>query len=118
MNYMVVYLKETGEIRYAGDAPITTVGYPLEADEALLRCAAPIATDRYYVDLTGPHLKARADYTLDALPLPCKVWIEGVEYDVTEQPTFAFSQPGTYEIVVDAGVKHLLKRFMYHADTA
>ncbi len=53
-----------------------------------------------------------ADYLVGALPLPCTVTIEGVEYPCTAQPTFAFNYPGDYEIRVNAGFRYLEKTFV------
>ncbi|MEH6626964.1 MAG: hypothetical protein V7739_10995 [Motiliproteus sp.] len=70
----------------------------------------------HYVDLAGPTITPKADYTLAALPLPCTLTIEGIDYPVTEQPTFAFNYPGTYTIEVDAGPAYLAKSFDYVAN--
>lgn len=64
-----------------------------------------------YIDLPARVIKRRTDYTLNHLPLPCLVTIEGVEYEVTKQPTFEFDVPGTYTIQVDAGPRYLKKEF-------
>lgn len=53
----------------------------------------------------------QGDYTLEALPLPCTVTIEGIDYPVTEQPTFEFNAEGVYTITVDAGYKYPVKEF-------
>lgn len=65
----------------------------------------------YVVHETGT-LHEKADYTLDAIPLPATITIEGVTYEVSEQPTFEFDVPGTYNIQVDAGPKFLQKEFV------
>lgn len=65
-----------------------------------------------YVNLDAvPVIMAKSNYTLEALPLPCTVTIEGVEYEVTAQPEFTFNYPGTYKIKVNAGVRFLEKEF-------
>jgi hypothetical protein len=61
----------------------------------------------------GQQLAPRKDFSLDALPLPCTVWIEDQEYRCHEQPEFVFDAPGTYEIHVDAGPQYLEKVFQY-----
>lgn len=53
------------------------------------------------------------DYSLAAVPLPCTITIEGVEYECHEQPVFEFDAPGTYVIKVDAGPRYLKKVFNY-----
>ena len=72
---------------------------------------APSDVSCFYWD--GRQLAPRRDYALDALPLPCTVWIEGQEYRCHEQPEFVFDAPGTYEIRVDAGPQYLEKVFQY-----
>lgn len=55
-----------------------------------------------------------ADYSLDALPLPCTVVIEDQQYPCTEQPTFSFDAPGTYRITVIPESNHYkVKAFSY-----
>lgn len=64
-----------------------------------------------YVDLATLTVKSRQDYRLDALPLPCTLTIEGVQYSCEQQPEISFEQPGTYHIAVDAGPAWLKKTF-------
>lgn len=56
-------------------------------------------------------IHAKGDYPLEALPLPCTITIEGVDYHCTEQPVFEFDAPGSYTIEVDAGPRYLKKEF-------
>lgn len=51
------------------------------------------------------------DYSLESLPVPCTVVIEGIAYMVTEQATFEFNYPGTYQLCVDPGPRYLKKVF-------
>lgn len=57
------------------------------------------SSDEHYINPEGQH-RACEDYSLDALPLPCEIVIEGVEYSVTEQPEFEFDAPGEYRVLV------------------
>lgn len=66
-----------------------------------------------YVDINSKNILPKQDYTLENLPLPCTITIEGVSYEVTEQPTFEFDVAGEYIIEVDAGVEYLKKEFKY-----
>jgi hypothetical protein len=70
-----------------------------------------ISDEVHYVDLYTLTVLEKQDFTLESLPLPCTVTIEGVEYPVTEQPTFEFSAPGIYLVQVDAGPAYLKKEF-------
>jgi len=63
--------------------------------------------------VSGGQAVKRKDFSLEALPLPCTIWIEGQEYRCHEQPEFVFDAPGTYEIYVDAGPQYLEKVFRY-----
>ena len=67
----------------------------------------------FYVNIQEKEIIARQDYTLENLPLPCTITIEGISYEVTEQPTFEFDVVGEYIIEVDAGVEYLKKEFKY-----
>ena len=67
----------------------------------------------YYYDVVNDLILKKQDYTLDNLPLPCTITIEGISYEVTEQPTFEFDVAGEYTIEVDAGVEYLKKEFKY-----
>ncbi len=64
-----------------------------------------------YVDLATLTVKPRQDYSLDTLPLPCTLTIEGVQYPCEQQPELSFEQPGSYQISVDAGPAWLDKTF-------
>lgn len=69
-----------------------------------------------YVNLADMSIHPRQDYTLDALPLPCEIMVEGQSYQVNEQPVFNFPRAGEYRIYVSAGPQYLEKEFVYHAD--
>ena len=63
----------------------------------------------------------QGDYTLEALPLPCLLTIEGVEYEVTEQPVYEWPvlpEPMEYVVLVDAGVQYLKKEFVVYVAEA
>lgn len=74
-----------------------------------------------FVDVTTiPHSKHRKmDYTIEALPIPCTATIEGIEYQITEQPTFEFPAlpvAMSYTVSIDAGVQYLKKEFVINVD--
>ncbi len=71
---------------------------------------------KYFVDVNLSKETEREDYTLDALPIPCVATIEGVAYDITEQDSFEFEDPGIYVIEIDAGSRYLKKEFIVHVD--
>lgn len=64
-----------------------------------------------FIDVQSGKVTSKQDFTLEQLPLPCTVTIEGTEYPVTEQPVFEFDAPGQYLIQVDAGPRYLKKEF-------
>ncbi|MBM7454454.1 hypothetical protein HNR62_000283 [Oceanisphaera litoralis] len=84
--------------------------------ESVLQGEAFDITDRVdelrYVNLDTLELEIRQDYELDALPLPCTVTIEGVDYRCDEQPEIEFDVPGRYTVMVDAGPRYLKKEFV------
>jgi hypothetical protein len=51
----------------------------------------------------GEILTPCVDYDLLSLPIPCLITIEGIEYEVTELPTFSFDAPGTYDLYIVPG---------------
>jgi len=64
-----------------------------------------------YVDLATLTVQPCQDYRLEALPLPCTLTIEGVQYPCDQQPEISFERPGSYQIAVDAGPAWLKKTF-------
>lgn len=106
----VIYKTATGSIERFVEGTITTFSLDCGEGEAWIEGEGSDTT--HYVNLDAdPVITPKGDYTLESLPLPCTVTIEGVEYAVTEQPTFSFNYPGTYIISVDAGVRYLQKEF-------
>jgi hypothetical protein len=85
------------------------IALQLGAGEAFVEVEADVNSNHFYV-LDGI-VTPRQNYELDALPLPCTLYIEGVYYQVTEQPEFEFDAPGSYRIEVDAGAAYLKKEF-------
>lgn len=105
----IIY-RADGAIERAFSGPASMVDLQCGVGDSWLEGEANDVTD--YVNLDAePTITPKGDYTLEALPLPCTVTIEGVEYQVTEQPTFQFNYPGTYKISVDAGVRYLRREF-------
>ena len=115
MRNFIVYRPLTGEILRNISAPDDSnvvIQPDVVAGAGFIEHPSQVDDEQYYVNLdTDPVIMPKGDYTLEALPLPCTVTIEGTEYAVTEQPTFAFNYPGTYLIKVDAGVQFLEKEF-------
>lgn len=65
-----------------------------------------------YVDGKG-NIRKKQHFTLDSIPLPAVIEIEGERYEVTEQPEFSFDMPGNYEIIIDAGPAYYVETFEY-----
>lgn len=53
-----------------------------------------------YFCVVGGRPVPRLEYSLDNIPLPAFVCIEGVRYRATTQPEFTFGAPGAYKILV------------------
>ncbi|GAA3704449.1 hypothetical protein GCM10022421_09070 [Oceanisphaera sediminis] len=100
----------SGEITRLVDAPLFVVAAQLQEGELAAWVDDDVRDDTHWIDDAATP-QPKADYTLEALPIPCTVTIEGVEYHCTEQPEFEFDAPGTYVILVDAGPRYLRKEF-------
>lgn len=110
MNYYV-YDIDSGEVIHRMLGPLEQLnGNVLEGQSVIAREDIMPPSKIYAHHETGT-LHEKADYTLDAIPLPATITIEGVSYEVTEQPTFEFDTPGVYIIQVDAGPHFLKKEF-------
>lgn len=109
----VVYLLATGEVLRSIAAPANHIAKQCNPGESYV-CKFGLA-DTHYVDISTPGHPLREkddDYTLEALPLPCVLTIEDIEYSIAEQPDgFGFDAPGRYEIECDPGVKYVKKTF-------
>lgn len=64
---------------------------------------------KYWVD--NGEVKPKQHFTLDNVPLPATAIIEYEHYALTEQPTFEFSEPGQYEVSIDAGPAYYVETF-------
>ena len=83
------------------------------AGEALLEASGLIDGLSYYVT-DALEVAPRKTYTLDGLPLPCVLKIDGERYDITEQPSLSFEWPGTYAInVIPASPAYLEMEFTH-----
>tara|TARA_R110001583_G_scaffold34551_1_gene115853 strand:- start:5056 stop:5403 length:348 start_codon:yes stop_codon:yes gene_type:complete len=91
-------------------APASHIALQCQEGEAYV-VSATAGDETHYFNTELAAIRTKGDYTIDALPLPCTVTIEGVEYAVTEQPTLTFNYPGTYVVKIDAGVRFLEKEF-------
>lgn len=100
-----------GNIRYTGTLRDINIPHlALKEGESVIRAKGDYGIN--YVDLSGePEIKLRADYEWDSLPMPCTITIEDSTYELTEQPTLIFDEPGTYDVTVVAGAKYLKKTF-------
>lgn len=94
---------------------------PLAIAHDFIEVASDVDDLTHFVDVVNRVSVQKGDYTLEALPTPCVATIEGVEYQITEQPIFEFA-PGPvavdYTISIDAGIQYLKKEFVIHVDTA
>ena len=111
MKKYLLYWLETGEALGNSSAP------NLDALPPFMGAVESEASfEHHWIDPVTRQVHALTDYTLDSLPLPCTLTIEGIEYACTEQPTFSFAQAGDYRIYVDAGPAYYKREFIYHAD--
>lgn len=110
MRY-AVYDMHTGEIRQTIDCSPKHLVCPDEEGIAVVPVPDWVTDDLYYIEEEEPHKKGDIS-SLQELPLPCTVLIEGVTYYCTEQPDFEFDAPGTYHVFVDAGPHYLRKEFI------
>ena len=63
-----------------------------------------------YDNQTGRFIP-KQHFTLDAIPLPATAIIEDEQYELTDQPTFEFSEPGEYEVTINAGPAYYVETF-------
>lgn len=117
MSNFVLYTQ--GRIRCALH---NTTEEQAELQRAVMGEASVLATDdaidntAHYIDesTTPPAIARRQTYTLDALPLPCVLKIDGERYDITEQPDLSFEWPGDYVIsVIPASPAYLEMEFTH-----
>lgn len=106
----LIYKVSTGEADRSLRCSADQLSYNLRPGEAAIECDWVPDGTRY---VANGQLRQCGDYQLDALPLPCTVRIEGVEYECRSQPMFEFDVPGEYQIEVDAGPRFLRKEFTY-----
>lgn len=109
--YYYVYWIIGGNIYMRFQGPLDQLDYNVAEGQSVIAADFVVPTNTHYVVHETGTLHEKADYTLEALPLSCTVTIEGVTYEVTEQPVFEFDLPGTYTIQVDAGPRFLQKEF-------
>lgn len=107
----IVYEMASGRITKIVVCPPDMIDIQLGAGEAYIEGSCDDSA--FYVDLASLSTRPKRDFALSALPLPCVVRIEGVEYRCTTQPQFEFDVPGTYQIEVDAGPRFHKKAFTY-----
>lgn len=103
-----VYDNVTGKIVKTLTMPESLCAANMQAGESCIE--GHYLSTTHYIN-SQDEAAPRIDYTVDSLPLPCSIYIEGVEYPVTEQPVFEFDAPGVYVIGVDAGAAYLEKVF-------
>jgi len=107
----VIYDMSTGRIDRQVRCPEYLIALQLAESEGCLEGSCDDSA--FYVDLESLRTRPKRDFALSALPLPCVIRIEGVEYKCTTQPKFEFDVPGTYQIEVDAGPQFNKKVFAY-----
>lgn len=69
-----------------------------DAISLFMEIPAVLSEGCYYLE--AGEIKGCVDYTVETIPVPAFIYIEGVEYYVTETPSFQFNSPGQYEITV------------------
>jgi hypothetical protein len=106
-----VYAQLDGEILWSGTCAEEDYPALYVPDDAVV---IPKESDALtqYVELLSEEIKDKGDYTLDNLPLPCKITIDDQVYDCEVQPILTFPVAGSYVVSVDAGVKYFKKEFI------
>lgn len=107
----LVYEDGTGRLLKQVTCPENFIALQLLEGELCVEGGVP--SGDFYINLKTLRAEPKKEFTLSALPLPCTVTIEGVEYLCKTQPVFEFDVPGTYQIAVDAGPRYLNKVFSY-----
>lgn len=108
----IIYDLSTGYIKRNVSVPSNMLELQFdETVEGAIPVNDVVDDTTFYVDLMSRIVLTRQDYTLENLPLPCKVMIEGVIYECTKQPVFEFDAPGKYTVKVNAGAAYLEKEF-------
>ena len=113
----LIYNAATGRVdrKISGSVTINPDNQ-LFAGESWIVCDDDTDESAVWVDINSvPAVIAqRQTYTLDALPLPCVLKIDGERYDITEQPSLSFEWPGTYVInVIPASPAYLEMEFTH-----
>lgn len=108
---ILVYRESDGLIIKEVTCPLAMAGAQCEEGEAWMEVEGHIEHGEVYVDPETKVICPKLDYTLEALPIPCTLTIEGQDYHCEEQPEIEFDAPGTYRILVEAGTKYLRKEF-------
>lgn len=107
----IIYNRASGRIERLVVCPVELIEHQLSPTEAFIEGSCDDSA--CYVDVETLRTRPKRDFALSALPLPCVIRIEGVEYRCTTQPKFEFDVPGTYQIEVDAGPQFNKKVFAY-----
>jgi len=99
----LIYNTSTGRVdrKISGSATINPDNQ-LFAGESWIVCDDDTDESAVWVDIyrVPIAIAQRQAYTLDALPLPCTLKIDGERYNITEQPELSFEWPGAYAINV------------------
>lgn len=103
-----IQYKMDGQIVAAGESESLALGDNVVTIEGVSTDPRNL-TERYWFD--GIDLLPKQHFTVDAIPIPAVAIIEGVRYELTEQPTFEFSEPGQYIVKVDAGPAFYIEEF-------
>ncbi len=95
----------TGRIRATMEGSPEQIGANVldgESYKVITSFNSDVSDETHYVDIESEWhgIAQRQAYTLDALPLPCTLKIDGERYDITEQPDLSFEWPGAYVINV------------------
>lgn len=109
-----IYSLHTGEILRNVDADAANLAVQCGPDEGYILSASDDATE--YVELIHTRITPKGDYTVEDIPVPCNITIEGVEYSCSTTPVISFAEPGEYVVQVDAGHAYLKKEFVLNVD--
>lgn len=110
-----VYLKETGQIVSINTgAAKTAARYRTDTSQVVeVGIDETISPVTHYVDLETKLVLPKQDYTLQTLPLPCDITVEGITQTIVKQPTrYNFNSSAEYVLMIEPhDVRYLLREF-------
>ena len=104
-----------GEIAMYGSCPVTDLSFQAMEGYKVKNLGKDFKMPEvlHHINDAGDYTQCET-YTVDTIPVPCEIHIEGVKYNIGESdptPTFEFDAPGTYTIHVNAGAKYTREEF-------